>query len=61
MDLKKRIEELIEAGKKLRGVGFTRRNKKEPKKTKKTAKLSRKKNRQIANKKFRKTGSKRRE
>lgn len=43
-----------------KGIGDTRKNKEESKKAKKVAKLSRKTNRKIANKKFRPTGSKKR-
>lgn len=45
---------------KLKGIGYTRKNKEESKKAKKSAKLQRKTNRKIANKKFRPTGSKKR-
>lgn len=60
MNLQKKIQQLKEAGKKLRGVEFTRKDKSETKKARKLAKLQRKVNHKIANKKFRKTGSKNR-
>lgn len=49
-----------DAHKKKRGIGYTRKNKEESKKAKKSAKLQRRKNRKISNKKFRPSGSKKR-
>lgn len=60
MNLQKKIQQLKEAGKKLRGVGFTRKDKSETKKARRLAKAQRKINHKIANKKSRKTGSKNR-
>lgn len=60
MNLQKKIQELKDAGKKLRGIGFTRKSKEETKKARKLARTQRKINHKRANKKFRKTGSKNR-
>lgn len=45
---------------KLKGIGYTRKSHEQSKKAKKSAKLQRRKNQKISEKKFRPTGSKKR-